>query len=431
MERTCRYLFYQPLPRILVLLTVLFLTLKGQVSAPVQWRRKSTGCSCESRSCLFSYRENPDSKIASRRFPRQWPRMMQKSRILNKWLTVSQPASKHWKRIWLPPQAVPVRQALGISLDRKSDGSTATGSLGSHGPGSSEDNRNTRRRLDTFSSPDDEHARSAVLLQFLFEQYHAGVINWINNFWATSNIPVNNKPVRIHCKTGGLSARFVFETRAKCQDFVARYKDDGIPDAVESPFCISSTNIIVRSPNRSKTGESENDLRPCGKFWPKRSKISFLKEMIQVPSLSLHSTYDHKTSAPRILETAWENQFSNLLHLETNRCLILLLLTCAFLAFLMTYCDNSLCKQDIWLRMARSMRDGRPFASSPLRRLASRGHPFRGVPVWWTMQIAIYIYIYMIRSFILQDSVHCHRGCSQHPCSRPHDTLTCLFFTSL
>ena len=53
-----------------------------------------------------------------------------------------------------------------------SDGSTATGSLGSRGPGSSDDNRNTRRRLDTFSSPEDKQARSAVLLRFPCEQYH-------------------------------------------------------------------------------------------------------------------------------------------------------------------------------------------------------------------------------------------------------------------
>ena len=39
------------------------------------------------------------------------------------------------------------------------DGSTAAGS---HGPGSSDDNRNTRRRLDTFSSTEDEQTRSAV-----------------------------------------------------------------------------------------------------------------------------------------------------------------------------------------------------------------------------------------------------------------------------
>ena len=45
-----------------------------------------------------------------------------------------------------------------------SDGSTATGSLGPHGQGSFVDNRNRRRRLDTFSSLEDEHARSAVLV---------------------------------------------------------------------------------------------------------------------------------------------------------------------------------------------------------------------------------------------------------------------------
>ena len=56
--------------------------------------------------------------------------------------------------------------ASSWNLFGHSDGSTASGSLGSHGPGSSFDNRNTRRRLDTFSSPEDEHARSAVLLQF-------------------------------------------------------------------------------------------------------------------------------------------------------------------------------------------------------------------------------------------------------------------------
>ena len=49
------------------------------------------------------------------------------------------------------------------------DSSTAAGS---HGPGSSSDNRNTRRRLHISPNPDDEHARSAVLLRFPCEQYH-------------------------------------------------------------------------------------------------------------------------------------------------------------------------------------------------------------------------------------------------------------------
>ena len=106
-------------------------------------------------------------------------------------------------------QAVPARQDLGRYLD------IATGSLVSHGLGSSDDNRNTRRRLDTFSSPEDEQARSAILLQFPCEQYRKVVTKWINSLWEDSNMPAFNKPVRIHCKAGSVSVRLVFETRAK------------------------------------------------------------------------------------------------------------------------------------------------------------------------------------------------------------------------
>ena len=59
-------------------------------------------------------------------------------------------------------------------------------------------------------------------------------------------MPACNKPVRIHCKAGPVSVRLVFETRGKSQDFIARYKDDGIPNAINSPFCCANTNIIVR-----------------------------------------------------------------------------------------------------------------------------------------------------------------------------------------
>ena len=41
-EQMCQYLWYQPPLRIWVLLTVLFLTLKGQDSAPELWRREPT-----------------------------------------------------------------------------------------------------------------------------------------------------------------------------------------------------------------------------------------------------------------------------------------------------------------------------------------------------------------------------------------------------
>ena len=83
------------------------------------------------------------------------------------------------------------------------------GLLGPQGPGSSDDNRNTRRRLDTLSSPEDEHARSAIVLRFPCEQCHTGMKNWMNYLEEKTNVPVYNKRVRIHCKIVSVSARLV------------------------------------------------------------------------------------------------------------------------------------------------------------------------------------------------------------------------------
>ena len=62
----------------------------------------------------------------------------------------------------------------------QNDGSTAAGS---HGPGSSDDNRNTRRRLDTLLSTQDERPRSAVLFRFSCEQYLKWITKWIDTLW--------------------------------------------------------------------------------------------------------------------------------------------------------------------------------------------------------------------------------------------------------
>ena len=156
-----------------------------------------------------------------------------------------------------------------------SDGSTATGSLGSHGPGSSDDNRNTRRRLNTFSSPEDEQSRSAVLLRFPNEQYHRGITKWIDNLWEESNMQACNKSVRIHCKAGSVSVRLVFETRAKCQDFVARCKDDGIPYAIDSPFCCTNTNIIVRQSKSIEDREIGKQFAPLWRELAYQLKVLF------------------------------------------------------------------------------------------------------------------------------------------------------------
>ena len=156
------------------------------------------------------------------------------------------------------------------------DGSTPAGS---HGPGSSDDNRNTRRRLDTPSSTEDEQSRSAVLLRFLLcEQYLKGITKWIDTFWDESNMQACNKPVRIHCKAGSVSVRLVFETRGECQDFVARCKDDGIPDAINSPFCRASSTIVVRQSRSIEDREMGKHFALLWKVLAEQLRVLFADE---------------------------------------------------------------------------------------------------------------------------------------------------------
>ena len=68
----------------------------------------------------------------------------------------------------------------GPSLEQV-DGFTAAGS---HSPGSSNDNRNTPRRLDTLSSTEDEQSWSANLFRFPCEQYLKGTTKWIDTLLA-------------------------------------------------------------------------------------------------------------------------------------------------------------------------------------------------------------------------------------------------------
>ena len=71
--------------------------------------------------------------------------------------------------------------------------------------------------------------------------------------------------------------------------------------------------------------------------------------------------------------------------------------------------------------------DGRPFASPLFRRLAGRGPSFRGFPFRWALQFALSL----DRCLTLQDAAPCYRKDSLYECGRPHDTLSCLFFTAL
>ena len=210
------------------------------------------------------YRTRLGLKIASKRLLRQRPPRRLRSQTSDKLLGVLWLVSLLWNKMQRLAPAAPTRQDLEIY----SDIVTAPQPLGLSGP-MAQGHLMTVEILGVdliLSSPEKEQARSAVLLRFPCEQYHKGITKWINNLWEESNMPADNKPVRIHCKAGSVSARLEFETRAKCQDFVARYKDDRIPHEINSPFCCARTTITVR---QSKSIEDREIGKQFAPLWRK------------------------------------------------------------------------------------------------------------------------------------------------------------------
>ena len=144
-----------------------------------------------------------------------------------------------------------------------------------------------------------------------------------------------------------------------------------------SRMMVFSVSIMVR---QSKSQDDREIGKRFAPLWNALSKIksyknSSLKVILKVLSLCLLSMFEHRSPTFTIAETEMENVCSNLHHRDTTKCSLPLLLVCVSLIFLMMSCDKSYVKQALWLRIARPMCDGRPFASSPFRRLASRG-PF-------------------------------------------------------
>ena len=72
-----------------------------------------------------------------------------------------------------------------------------------------------------------------------------------------------------------MSVRLVFESRSKCQDFVARYKDDGIPYEIDSPFCNAKTTIAVRQSRSSEDREIGKQFAPLWRVLADQLKILF------------------------------------------------------------------------------------------------------------------------------------------------------------
>ena len=136
----------------------------------------------------------------------------------------------------------------------QSNGSTPTKSPGS-------------RRLDTFSSPEDEHARSAVSLRFPCEQFHTGITNWITSLWEDSCQPSTNRSEfiakQVPCRPDSYSKQEP-NVRTLWPDFKMMVS----PLKLTFPSAASKQLSRFANPNHLKTERSESNSRLCGEFWP-------------------------------------------------------------------------------------------------------------------------------------------------------------------
>ena len=179
------------------------------------------------------------------------------------------------------------------------------------------------------------------------KESHSGSIPFGMNLvgWLVTNL------LEVIAKQAPCQSDFFFETRGTCQDFIVRYKDDGIPYAINSPFCCANTIITVRQSRSTEDRAIGKHFVPLWENWMTRSTLA------------------HKSSASKIAETALENRCSKLLHLVADQRLHLLLhLSCLPLVFLLMCCNV----------VSLSSQQGQSVMAAPspprlCRRLADRG----------------------------------------------------------
>ena len=184
--------------------------------------------------------------------------------------------------------------------------------LGSHGPGSSDDNRNTRRRLDPASSTEDERSR---LANNTSKELQNGSIPFRRSptCWHVTNLSeFIAKPVP--CQSGLFLKH---EANAKTLLLDIRMMVFLMQLTVPSAAPTQLSQCV--NPDQLKTGRMENNLCRCGKSWLTSLKFSFLMEMTKVFLSSQRSMLFHKPSASKIAETELENHFFKLAPLGSGQ----------------------------------------------------------------------------------------------------------------
>ena len=159
----------------------------------------------------------------------RWNRMLTPS---NRMSPLSLHACARSKQVQPLLQAFPAQQELGLYQDRlialQPQGPIAQGHLTTAGTQDADVILSQTQMMKMLEVP--FYCSSLVNNSML--AYLIGLISSLQRL--TCPHPICRSGFIV--KTGSASARLVFGTRATCQEFVARFKDDGMPCTVDSPF---------------------------------------------------------------------------------------------------------------------------------------------------------------------------------------------------
>ena len=186
--------------------------------------------------------------------------------------------------------------ASSWNLLGQSDGSTATGPLGSHGPGSSDDNRNTKRRL-VFSQAQRMNMREVPSIY----SFH------VNNSTLGCLLVSRSSAQRpTHHLSTSLSEFIPLSLYLKQEPSVKTlWRDTKMtvsPTKCALHFATSVPKSQSASPSLFRIEKLEDDLHLLQSY-----KTSSQNGMQKILSVSLLLTFVHKSSAFWTARTGWEN----------------------------------------------------------------------------------------------------------------------------
>ena len=180
-----------------------------------------------------------------------------------------------------------------------------------------------------------------------------------------------------------MSARLVFETRAKCQDLWPDIKMMASRYEIDRPFCCAKTTISVRQSKSLEDREIGKQFAPLWRVLAEQLKILFPDGdddgAFIIPALDARS----QGLSIKDLRNGVGKPVFKLAPFGSGQLFTLVAPDlCVFLVFLVKCCNGSS------LKPARPMCDGRPFASLRVEAPSSAVSRFDGFYTWRYLWLA-------------------------------------------